>query len=82
MSTHEVRVIRIAEIEKHPNADRLGIVEYCPLKTEELSRLERSTLAEHLAEGIVVKPAQERWDGRVGRIALKLVSDSYLERAK
>lgn len=26
MSTHEVRVIRIREIEKHPNADKLGLV--------------------------------------------------------
>jgi RNA ligase (TIGR02306 family) len=26
MSTHEVRVIRIGEIEKHPNADKLGLV--------------------------------------------------------
>lgn len=26
MSTHEVRVVRIDKIEKHPNADRLGLV--------------------------------------------------------
>jgi RNA ligase (TIGR02306 family) len=55
--------------------------EYCPVKTEELSRLEKSTLADHLAEGIVIKPAAERWCDRVGRVALKLVSDRYLERA-
>lgn len=53
---------------------------YVPEILEEMSRQD-STLAKHLSEGIVVKPAEERWDGRVGRIALKLVSDRYLERA-
>lgn len=54
---------------------------YSPAQTEDLSRLNRSTMADHLAEGVVIKPAKERWDGRVGRVALKLVSDLYLERA-
>lgn len=35
-----------------------------------------------LAEGIVVKPLRERYDVACGRVALKLVSDRYLERAK
>ncbi len=35
-----------------------------------------------IAEGIVVKPLRERFDRTVGRVALKLVSDRYLERAK
>lgn len=34
-----------------------------------------------LAEGIVIKPTRERFDRSVGRVALKLVSDRYLERA-
>lgn len=35
-----------------------------------------------LREGIVVKPIVERNDPEVGRVQLKLVSDTYLERAK
>lgn len=35
-----------------------------------------------VAEGIVVKPLRERFERSVGRVALKLVSDRYLERAK
>jgi RNA ligase (TIGR02306 family) len=34
----------------------------------------------HVREGVVVKPAEERHDGRVGRVALKLVGNGYLER--
>lgn len=35
-----------------------------------------------VAEGIVIKPLRERYDRACGRVALKLVSDRYLERAK
>lgn len=38
--------------------------------------------AEHVREGIVVKPMEERWDERVGRVCLKIVANGYLERAK
>lgn len=38
--------------------------------------------ADHIREGIVVKPALERQDMRLGRVALKIVSDAYLEKAK
>lgn len=33
-----------------------------------------------VAEGIVIKPREERYDARLGRVALKLVSNRYLER--
>lgn len=33
-----------------------------------------------IREGVVVKPFRERYDARVGRVALKWVSDQYLER--
>jgi hypothetical protein len=46
---------------------------------EEISRQD-SRIANHLAEGVVVKPAAERFDPRVGRVAFKLVSDRYLSR--
>lgn len=52
---------------------------YDPATIEEMSRGD-SHLAKHLAEGIVIKPARERTDPRLGRVALKLVSDRYLER--
>ncbi len=42
----------------------------------------RSTLAEHIREGVVVKPKREMWDERIGRVALKCVGNQYLERAK
>lgn len=46
---------------------------------EEMSRMD-SKIAKHLAEGVVVKPAVER-RSHAGRIALKFVSDRYMERA-
>lgn len=39
-----------------------------------------SVLAPHLAEGVVIKPAIERTDPKLGRVAVKLVSNRYLER--
>jgi hypothetical protein len=32
----------------------------------------------HMREGVVVKPARERTDPKVGRVILKYVSDTYL----
>ncbi|MCA1667200.1 MAG: RNA ligase (ATP) [Thermomicrobia bacterium] len=40
----------------------------------------RSTLAAHLREGVVIKPAKERYDARVGRVILKSISPDYLVR--
>jgi RNA ligase (TIGR02306 family) len=48
---------------------------------EKLS-LQNSTLANHCAEGVVIKPMLERWNPDIGRVALKAVSSRYLERAK
>lgn len=36
--------------------------------------------ADHIREGIVVKPIKERWDERLGRVCLKLVSIEYYEK--
>lgn len=38
--------------------------------------------ANHVREGIVVRPAVERIDPDAGRVQLKIVSNAYLERAK
>lgn len=37
--------------------------------------------ANHLREGIVIKPLTERWHPKCGRVNLKVVSNLYLERA-
>lgn len=37
--------------------------------------------ADHVREGVVVKPERERRDDACGRVALKIVSNLYLERA-
>ncbi|MFY9345753.1 MAG: RNA ligase (ATP) [Planctomycetota bacterium] len=34
--------------------------------------------AEHIREGVVVRPLVERWDERVGRVVMKYLSDDYL----
>jgi RNA ligase (TIGR02306 family) len=36
--------------------------------------------ADHIREGIVVKPLEERTDPQIGRVRLKIVSNQYLER--
>jgi hypothetical protein len=36
--------------------------------------------ADHLREGIVVRPLIERTDPEIGRVQLKIVSNAYLER--
>ena len=41
----------------------------------------QSTLADHMREGIVVRPIIERRDDHVGRIQFKLVSNDYLAKA-
>ena len=38
--------------------------------------------ADHLREGLVIRPAAERFDPEVGRVILKVVSNRYLERGK
>ena len=40
----------------------------------------KSLIADHLREGVVIKPAKERRDGKLGRVILKAVSDKYLFR--
>jgi RNA ligase (TIGR02306 family) len=37
--------------------------------------------ASHIREGIVIRPTKERWNDLVGRVCLKIVSNTYLERS-
>lgn len=38
--------------------------------------------ANHIREGVVVTPWNERYDEQIGRVKLKWVSAAYLERSK
>lgn len=40
----------------------------------------KSTLADHIREGVVVRPVKERFDDHIGRVVLKFISESYLLR--
>lgn len=53
-----------------------------PWKKElwELAEGQSSIAPSHCREGIVVRPAKERWNDRMGRVILKLVGQSYLLR--
>lgn len=42
----------------------------------------KSTIADHVREGIVVKPVKERWNEEVGRVVLKRHGEGYLLRKK
>ncbi len=54
---------------------------YSPEKLEELADgPSLIPLADHLREGIVVRPLEERREPRLGRVILKVVSNTYLER--
>jgi hypothetical protein len=38
------------------------------------------TGANHIAEGVVIRPLEERRDPKFGRVQLKIVSNAYLEK--
>ena len=46
-------------------------------KVKELS-VGKSTYAEHIREGVVIKPVKERADPAIGRVVLKYISDDFL----
>lgn len=92
----QYRVFDMVGGDRYVDYDRL--VEYCtkyevpmvpvlyrgPWKQELLELAGgRSVIApDQLREGIVIKPVNERWDDRVGRVILKCISDEYLVRKK
>jgi RNA ligase (TIGR02306 family) len=39
-----------------------------------------STMADHVIEGVVVKPVNTRYDQEIGRVILKVINDEYLLR--
>src|SRR5262245_11826028 len=44
----------------------------------QLSRGQTALPDQHIREGVVVRPAQERFDPQIGRVILKYLSDDYL----
>jgi len=38
----------------------------------------KSTMAEHIREGVVIKPTVERWDAAAGRVIFKAISERFL----
>ena len=51
---------------------------YSLAKIRELSEGDTTLGAAHIREGVVVKPAVERIDPKVGRVAMKYIGDAYL----
>ena len=58
----------------------VALVPYSADGMEELALRNSTFWPPQIAEGIVIKPAVERWDMRLGRVALKLVSNAYLSK--
>ncbi|MEA2694019.1 MAG: hypothetical protein QOJ16_3406, partial [Acidobacteriota bacterium] len=57
------------------------ILERGPFSLErvaELSRGQTTLPDQHIREGVVVRPVQERFDPKIGRVILKYLSDDYL----
>ena len=72
----------------HDEARVNTALEFVPLIADIPYRLEdvlalaegKSRLADHVREGIVVRPARERTHPEIGRVVLKVVGAGYLER--
>ena len=50
-----------------------------PFSIEKMKELGRgkSSIADHIKEGLVIKPVKERWDENLGRVVLKYISPEY-----
>lgn len=55
---------------------------YWPSMIEELAEGDSTVCPGQVGEGVVIKPAINRHNSLIGRVALKCVSNRYLERAK
>ena len=55
------------------------IAQYWPLDKKAVLELAegQSLIADHVREGCVIKPMEERWTEEVGRLALKIVGNGY-----
>jgi RNA ligase (TIGR02306 family) len=76
--------LNYSDFESILGVDQRVPVLYCgPFDFDALVALSdgKSTLADHMREGIVVRPIIERRDDHIGRIQFKLVSNEYLSKA-
>ena len=67
---------------KVPTVPILGRGAYSLEEVKALSRGKTKLRDKHIREGLVVKPAKERTDPRIGRVVLKYISDDYLLNKK
>ena len=90
MSIFQVEVVPIT-LEPHPNADTLSkeiqtvpLLGIYPFKLKSLQEMaEGHSLIEganHIREGVVVRPKDERITNEIGRLQLKLISNTYLDQ--
>ena len=75
-STHRANVVRIGEILPHPNADKLEITMVGGYQVV----IGKGSF-KNIREGGVISPVVERRVPGLGRLQLKLVSKSYLEKS-
>jgi len=72
----------IAEVPEEQRAPSLGVM---PFDFEKLQALADGPSlikgANHMREGIVIKPLKERKHWKLGRVMLKMVSNAYLEKS-
>jgi RNA ligase (TIGR02306 family) len=71
--------LKFCEEKGIPTAPILYFGPYNEAEIEELSK-GQSVLANQIKEGVVIKPATERWDYTLGRVITKLVGEQYLLR--
>jgi hypothetical protein len=72
----------VAEIYKDHRVPDFGVMPYDFEKLQALA--DGPSLikgADHMREGIVIKPVKERKHWKLGRVMLKMVSNAYLEKS-
>jgi RNA ligase (TIGR02306 family) len=64
------------------NLDTVPVLHHGPWSEDLIEKFTNgpSTLADHVREGFVCRPLQERWDDSLGRVALKFIGEDYLLR--
>ena len=60
----------------------LYVGKYSKQLAYQYANAEKSTLADCIREGIVIKPLTEKYDQRIGRVIVKLKSDAYETRKR
>lgn len=78
-----IRLIPILEKFGIPRVPVLYVGPYSFAKMEELAEGPSVVEgADHVREGVVIKPVQERYDSILGRVILKMVGTGYYEKVK